>query len=187
MNIYIREDRQRQWVRITDRKKKNRLTDRKKDSNTRSLDELQYQAILIYYFRLTDSMDCANNTKRYRLYLEDFNNAVKDVSTAITFLCKDKTFFGDFSGLTKYSQTLSEIVQVACETCGQCIFLPDFTVHTVSKLYELLSNGETIVGSRKEMYLVTTLQRVLGGKGVIMMEPQFSNEQCGHCLRYKSL
>ena len=89
--------------------------------------------------------------------------------------------------LKKYFKTISEMVQVACETCGQCIFLPDFTVHTVSKLYELLSNGETIVGSRKEMYLVTTLQRVLGCTGVIMIEPQLSNEQCGHCLRYKSL
>ena len=121
------------------------------------------------------------------MYLEDFNNAVKDVSTALTFMCKDNTFFGDFSVLTTYSQTLSEMVQVACETCGQCIILPDFTVLTVSKLYELLSNGETIVGSRKEMYLVTTLQRVLGCTGVIIMEPQLSNEQCEHCLRYKSL
>ena len=117
--------------------------------NTFSLGELQYQAILIYHFRLTDSKGCASNTKRYRLYLEDFNNAVKDVSTALTFMCKDNTFFGDFSVLTKYSQTLSEMVQVACETCGQCIFLPDFTVHTVSKLYELLlhrsnNNGTSI-------------------------------------------
>ena len=155
--------------------------------NIWSLGELQYQAILIYYFRLTDSMDCSSNTRRYRLHLEDSNNVVKDMSTALPFMCKDNTYFGDYSVLKKYSQTLSEIVQVACETCGQCIFLPDFTVHTVSKLYELLSNGETIVGSRKEMYLVTTLQRVLGCTGVIMIEPQLSNEQCGHCLRYKSL
>ena len=132
-------------------------------------------------------MDCASNTRRYRLYLKDFNTEVNNVSTALTFICKDNTFFGDFSVLTRYSQALSEMVQVACKTCGQCIFLPDFTVYTVSKLCELLSNGETIVGSRKEMYLVTTLQRVLGCTGVIIMEPQLSNEQCGHCLRYKSL
>ena len=117
--------------------------------NTFSLGKLQYQAILIFHFRLTDSMDCTSNTRRYRLYLEDFNNAVKDVSTALTFMCKDNTFFGDYSVLKKYFQTLSEIVQVACETCGQCIFLPDFTVHTVSKLYELLlhrsnNNGTSI-------------------------------------------
>ena len=115
-------------------------------------------------------MDCASNTRRYRLYLEDFNNAVKDVSTALPFMCKDNTYFGDYSVLKKYFQTLSEIVQVACETCGQCIILPDFTVLTVSKLYEVLSKGETIVGSREE------IQRVLGYSGVIMMEPQLRYE-----------
>ena len=147
----------------------------------------QYQAILIHYFRLTDSMDCASTSKRYKLYLEDFNNTVKDVPTALTFMCKDNVFYGDFSVLRKYSPTLCEMVQVDCETCGQCIFLPDFTVLTVSKLYELLSNGETIVGSREEQYKVTTLQRVLGCSGVTKMEPELSHGQCGHCLRYKSL
>ena len=99
-------------------------------------------------------------------------NAVKDVLTALTIMCKDNSFLGDFSVLTMYSPTLSEMVQVTFEICGQCIFLPDFTVLTVSKLYELPSNGETIVGSWEEM------QRVLGYSGVIMMEPQ---------LRYESL
>ena len=99
-------------------------------------------------------------------------NAVKDVSTALTIMCKDNSFLGDFSVLTMYSPTLSEMVQVTCETFGQCIFLPDFTVLTVSKLYELPSNGETIVKSREE------IQRVPGYSGVIMMEPQ---------LRYESL
>ena len=131
-------------------------------------------------------MDCASSTRRYRLYLKDFNTEVNNVSTALTFICKDNTFFGDFSVLTKYSQTLFQMVQVGCETYGQYIFLPDFTFLTVSKLYELLSNEKTIVGSREEMYKVTTLQRVMGCSGVIMMEPQFCNKQYGHCLRCKS-
>jgi len=132
-------------------------------------------------------MDCASTSKRYKLYLEDFNNTVKDVPTALTFMCKYNVFYGDFSVLRKYSPTLCKMVLVDCETCGQCIFLPDFTVLTVSKLYELLSNRETIMGSREEKYKVTTLQRVLGCSGVTKMEPELCHGQCRHCLRYKSL
>ena len=121
---------------------------------------------------------------RYRMYLVDSNTTLEHTSTPVTFICSDGKVTGDLSILKKYSKTLCEIIQMDCKSCGQSVSLPDVTILTVRQTQELLSAGQTMVGSMEERNMVMELQVALGCSGKSKIEPVLTTGQCRYCFKY---
>ena len=132
----------------------------------------------------------SNPGPTYRMYLAH-KPLVVEPRPHLFIFCENGGFYGDLGIFYFNSRFLRQLLcdTCSCSTCKDCaaaLYLPDFSTGTMVHLFQLLTDGETLVEGLEGKDKVLQLQVALGCSGVSRVEevkPDLLPGQCPRCLR----